>query len=93
MYLEQRYNRKVRLVASGVSTVGSIFIMAMFVYIPALAFNQGECAIDFCRMIIYAVIFRHSQRSKCSYCNVSIVRDLCVLYNNRRTEVSCACAI
>lgn len=41
MYFEKRYNRMVRLVASFWFLIGAIVFLPIFIYIPALAFNQG----------------------------------------------------
>lgn len=41
MYLERRYNRSVRLVAAACFLFGSTVFLPIFIYIPALALNQG----------------------------------------------------
>lgn len=41
MYLERRYNRNVRLVAAACFLFGSTVFLPIFIYIPALALNQG----------------------------------------------------
>lgn len=40
-YLERRFNRKLRLAASGASAILSLSYMPLWLYIPALALNQG----------------------------------------------------
>lgn len=42
MYFEKRYSRSVRLIGSAVSLYGIILYLPIIIYIPALAFNQGE---------------------------------------------------
>lgn len=41
LYFEKRFNRQIRLVASAAYAFLMICYMPLFIYIPALAFNQG----------------------------------------------------
>lgn len=41
-YLERRFNRRIRLLASIVFTVKSMLFIPVVIYVPALAFSQGR---------------------------------------------------
>lgn len=41
-YLEKRYDKRVRIMASSFFIFGCILFVPVVVYVPALAFSQGE---------------------------------------------------
>lgn len=51
-YLERRFNRRIRLLASTVYTILHITITPITIFVPALAFSQGKL----CFYIIYLIV-------------------------------------
>lgn len=82
-YLEKRFSRIVRLVASFCFLLGSLVFLPIFIYVPSLAFNQGDYAIFLVHSVawlIYICIVCSSVSGINIHIVTAIATGLCVFY-------------